>query len=61
VDLLLAMQAPLRLERLVPHIAALGVGRLVIAGANKVRSYGLPWEGGRLAVGRTNAPDEYDG
>lgn len=37
VDLLLAMQAPIRLERMLPHIAALGVGRLVIAGANKVR------------------------
>lgn len=38
VDLLLAMQAPIRLERLVPHIVALGVGRLVITGANKVGS-----------------------
>lgn len=31
------MQAPIRLERMLPHIVALGVGRLAIVGANKVR------------------------
>lgn len=36
VDLILAMQAPIRLERMLPHIVALGVGRLVIVGASKV-------------------------
>lgn len=36
VDLLLAMQAPLRLERMVPQIASLGVDRLFITGGNKV-------------------------
>ncbi len=36
VDVLLAMQAPLRMERIIPHIVALGVGRLLITSAKKV-------------------------
>lgn len=40
VDVLLAMQAPLRMERIIPHIVALGVGRLLITSAKKVeKSY----------------------
>jgi len=30
------MQAPLRMERIIPHIVALGVGRLLITSAKKV-------------------------
>ena len=36
VDLLLACPRPLRLERLLPVIACMGVGRLVLVGASKV-------------------------
>ncbi|EWM22762.1 16s ribosomal rna methyltransferase [Nannochloropsis gaditana] len=40
VDVLLAMQAPLRMERIIPHMVALGVGRLLITSAKKVeKSY----------------------
>jgi hypothetical protein len=33
---LLAMQAPLRLERMLPQMASLGVDRIVLCGGNKV-------------------------
>lgn len=40
VDLLLALPRPLQLERILPMVAQLGVGTLVLAGARKVeRSY----------------------
>jgi len=40
------MQAPLRMERIIPHIVALGVGRLLITSAKKVGREGGR-EGGR--------------
>jgi 16S rRNA U1498 N3-methylase RsmE len=36
LDLVLALQAPIRLERMLPHISSLGVRRLIITAANKV-------------------------
>jgi 16S rRNA U1498 N3-methylase RsmE len=36
VDLVLALPRPLRLERLLPVISCMGVGRLVLIGASKV-------------------------
>lgn len=36
VDLILAVPRPLRLERLLPVISSLGVGRIVLVGADKV-------------------------
>lgn len=38
LDVLLAMQAPLRLERMLPQIASIGVDRIVLCGGNKVMS-----------------------
>lgn len=45
MDLLLAMQAPLRMERIIPHVVALGVGRIFITSGKKVSENGK-WERG---------------
>ena len=37
------MQAPLRMERIIPHVVALGVGRIFITSGKKVSKNGK-WE-----------------